>query len=274
MGAFVNIAGQIFNGVEVVEYAGNGYWKCKCTKCGLVSLKRSGQLKKHGCNCGWKNTINEDYFKEIDTREKAYFLGFLWADGYNSVENKTCKIDLQERDIDFLEKLKEATDFSGKINSYIAQKGKSYRSEEAIVYRIHITNMGFIKNLYDKGVTPHRETSSFPEKEVPKEYFLDFVRGYFDGNGCCSICNGKDLMVNICGGTNILHDIGDILFNDFEIRVRYHRRRPENPDNDTLYITGRADMIKFLKLLYQDAPVYLDRKYNKYLEALKKFDNK
>lgn len=28
--------------------------------------------------------FNHNYFKTIDTEEKAYILGFLYADGYNS----------------------------------------------------------------------------------------------------------------------------------------------------------------------------------------------
>lgn len=268
MGVFSDLTGKVFNGVEALEYLGGGQYKCRCLKCGKESIKVTSQIKRNRCHCAWRNTVNDDYFKEIDSREKAYFLGFLWADGYNSVEFHTCKIDLQERDLDILKKLKKAIDFSGRINSYIAKKGESYRPEEAKVLRLHITNIGFIQNLYDKGVRPHREKFHFPFEFVPREFYLDFIRGYFDGNGCCSVYGKRGLMVDICGGTNILHDIGDILAQEYGMSIKYHRRRPQNPDNDTLYISKRDDMITFLKLLYQDAPVYLDRKYEKYLKAL------
>lgn len=55
----------------------------KCKECDSKSKSRS--------NCR-KYTINEKYFEKVDTPEKAYILGLLYADGYNS--EKTGRINL------------------------------------------------------------------------------------------------------------------------------------------------------------------------------------
>ena len=265
MGVFKDLTGQIFNGIKVIQYEGNSFWRCKCLKCG----KESGpQVKKHGCHCSWKNTVNEQYFETIDTKEKAYFLGFLWADGYNSVDHMVCKIDLQARDRDFLVKLKDSIRFSGNICSYVAKKGKSYRPEEAIVYRIAIKNERFIRSLDQKGVKPHREELGFPFEYVSDKFFMDFIRGYFDGNGCCSIGSKQQIMISICGGAKITHDIGNILAEKLHVCISYNRRHPDNISNLTLRVNKKLDKQTFLNALYQDAPVYLDRKYDKYLMAI------
>lgn len=260
-----NLIGQVFHNRQFIRFE-NGKWIVKCLKCGKEASGTARHLKNHGCHCSWKNTVNENYFQIIDCSDKAYFLGFLFADGYVSSKQNICKIDLQECDVDFLEKFKEYTKFSGKINQYIAKKGKSYRPEDTVVKRINIINKKFIRDLEDKGVYPHREKEHFPFKAVPEEYYLDFIRGYFDGNGSI-LLSKKDCKyygVNFCGGTNMLSDIDKIL-SKYNIIFRHTPRRPENKDNDQMFVRYKKDIIPFLDLIYTNASVYLNRKYNKYI---------
>jgi hypothetical protein len=46
-----------------------------------------------------KFNFNEDYFESIDTEDKAYFLGFIVADGSVSDDTNTIKIIQKETDI-------------------------------------------------------------------------------------------------------------------------------------------------------------------------------
>ena len=54
-----------------------------------------------------KYTFNKDYFERIDSKDKAYFLGFLYADGCNSISTTqhhcTIILNLQEKDKDILD---------------------------------------------------------------------------------------------------------------------------------------------------------------------------
>ena len=264
MSAFKDLTGRVFGNVRINKYLGGSKWECTCLNCGRSVVKTTVQAKLGGkcANC-YKNSINEDYFSSIDTADKAYYFGFLWADGYCSIKHQVLKIDLQEDDKELLEKMKNDWGYSGNITSYVAELGKSYRSKESRVFRIAIKPIEFIKKVYNLGIVPHREKSSFPYNKIPEEYYRDFIRGYFDGNGSISVnCS----CIDICGGTNILKDIGDIIrLNGFH--CNYHYRRPENKENITLYVLGkRGEKRKFLDWIYKDARVYLERKYKKYLE--------
>lgn len=264
MPTFKDLTGKTFGNIKVNKYLGGSKWECTCLNCNNIVIKTTVQVKlgKKCAHC-WKNSINEDYFSSIDTSDKAYYFGFLWADGYCSLKHQILKIDVQEEDRELLEKMKADWNYSGNITFYTAELGKSYRSKESKVFRIAIKPIKFIEKVYRLGIVPHREKATFPYNEVPEVYYKDFIRGYFDGNGCISVDCG---CIDICGGTNILQDIGNILtINGF--KCNYHYRRPENKDNIMLYIQGkRSERKAFLDWIYKDARIYLERKYKKYLE--------
>ena len=50
--------------------------------------------------------MDEKYFDNIDTQNKAYTLGFLFADGYNSISKSTVSMALQESDGYILDKIR------------------------------------------------------------------------------------------------------------------------------------------------------------------------
>ena len=270
MGTFVDLTGKIFNNIYVDEYLGESKWKCHCLTCNNYFVKKTVQVKKCGCSFCWKGLADSLYFKNINTSNKAYIFGFLWADGTNDYTHKKIKLDVQDKDLDILEKIKTELKWTGNITHYIAKKGKSYRKEESIVYRIAIVNESISKDLKDKGLVPHRENVNFPATHIEKEYFIDFIRGYFDGNGCLSYNDDfKNITVNICGGTQIIQDIGNILKENYGIDVRYYQRRPSNPNNLTLVISKNCGKIKFLNLIYGDGKnIHLNRKYDKYKKLI------
>lgn len=55
-----------------------------------------------------KYTFNKNYFEKIDSEDKAYFLGLLYADGCNSTSatqnHASIVLNLQEGDKEILEK--------------------------------------------------------------------------------------------------------------------------------------------------------------------------
>lgn len=75
-------------------------------------LKKEGfKINKH------KSTyfINENIFEKIDTEEKAYWLGFIYADGYVSTNTYAFGIELSIKDIDHLIKFKKFLSWDGEI---------------------------------------------------------------------------------------------------------------------------------------------------------------
>ena len=75
---------------------------------GTVGMSVWNVLKRHGVKVNKTNrkyTLDESYFDQIDTEEKAYFLGLLYADGCNYEKKNTISIGLQDKDILILENL-------------------------------------------------------------------------------------------------------------------------------------------------------------------------
>ena len=68
-----------------------------------------------------KYSYDRNYFEKIDTEDKAYFLGFLYADGFNTKQG--FRLQISQKDEDVLLKLKENIKYTGKlyINSGIFQ---------------------------------------------------------------------------------------------------------------------------------------------------------
>lgn len=85
-------------------------------------------------------------FKVIDTEEKAYWLGFLYADGCVGSTESKIELSLAEQDFHHIEKFR---DFIG-INNKI-----SYRSAVK-AYRYSFRSESCKQDLIDKGCIPKK----------------------------------------------------------------------------------------------------------------------
>ena len=121
-------------------------------------------------------SVNTKFFEVINTEEKAYFLGLLFADGHISKNN--CLM-LTMKDLDIIEKFK-----------------KSIESEHPIKYNkdknptINIRSKKICEDL--KKIGFNNKKSYFVDFEkilsfIPKELLNHFVRGMFDGDGSIKI---------------------------------------------------------------------------------------
>ena len=126
--------------------------------------------------------FNIDFFEKIDSQEKAYWLGFLYADGAIGSTNNGIEVSLKSSDYDHLLKLKESLGFKEK-NIY----------KDEIRCRLTFTNKKTKEDLIKLGCFPKKSLSlKFPSKDqVPDEYLYDFIRGYVDGDGSVMINTKK-----------------------------------------------------------------------------------
>lgn len=271
MPSFRDITGKSFptkkGSQTALRYLGDSKWLVRCDQCGNETIKVTSQITSgNGCKKCMAAKVNKGYFRDIDSPEKAYWLGFLWADGYctDAEPEPRMKIDLKESDFEHLEKMKAAFEYTGRITSYVAKKGHSYRPDDALVYRLCVTDRDFVANLINIGLIPHRERALMPNAVTCDENLLKaFVSGYFDGNGCAGLDQkGKTFPLQICGGTNLVRQIGEYLTNS-GYSIKYYQRCPENPDNTSLMMCKRSDQARFMREVYIPSPVHLNRKLAK-----------
>lgn len=230
-----------------------------------------------------KYKYNKDYFNKIDTADKAYWLGFLYADGSinryyknEKLKSMTLELGVSYRDKEHLDKFKMYLETNIPIFEKINKlKGKEYKS-----VRIQLNNTKICYDLCDLGCTPNKTYNiKFPTFEiVPKEFMRDFIRGFFDGDGCIStsIANGKPhIEVTISGMYDMLKSISDFLISEKIIRVNpkiYKDKRSNCTYN--IYFYGVDANKELLDYLYKDSNIYLERKYNQYINFYKNYDEK
>lgn len=202
-----------------------------------------------------KYNLDENYFDVIDTPEKAYILGLLYADGSFSPTNNTVNLSLSTYDVDILEKINNLI----KSNKPI----KNYNHKKILYSRISICGKQITKTLNNYGIT-HRKTYdiTYP-KWLPKELNKHFIRGYFDGDG--SIYHNKsytEIYFSLIGTNSLMFDIQRIIFN--ELNICGHIKQHKNKINSILEIGGNKQTIMLYDWLYDNSSIHLDRKFNLY----------
>ena len=68
-----------------------------------------------------KYKVNENYFENINSHEKAYILGFIYADGYNGEDTLELAQNIEREDV--LVHIKTALETDQEIKYYVPNKG-------------------------------------------------------------------------------------------------------------------------------------------------------
>ena len=149
-------------------------------------------LEKHGIDTSEtgsqgarKHFYNEDYFKKIDTERKAYFLGFILADGcvYLGANKNSYRfqMNLQIQDKYVLEELQKDIGSDYKIQD--KQFGYKKNGDPRFISLLKINSSKLCEDLINLGVIPRKSMKQEVKKNlIPNKLISHFIRGYFDGN--------------------------------------------------------------------------------------------
>lgn len=214
-----------------------------------------------------KYQANFNYFSNIDTQEKAYWLGFIYADGYiSSGKQKNIGVALAMKDVDHLEKLKTNLNANYPIKTY---KSISYGKE--IEYaRLLMTSDIMHQNLKEKGVCLQKSLIlKFPnENIVHKDLINHFARGYFDGDGCLSK-SSTGFTFKLCGTKEFLDKYKTWL--GYPNHVLY-KRNADQKNTFSLEIGGNLQVIDCCSKIYQQSGLHMERKFQRYLKIIQKYN--
>jgi intein/homing endonuclease len=201
-----------------------------------------------------KYSINKNLMDCIDTEEKAYWLGFFYADAYNNEKLGRLVVELQERDKEHL--CKCARFFGQPRTPFIQNKnGGKYTA-----YRLELNSKHLTKSLARQGCHQTKSfTITFPEW-LDKNLITHFIRGYFDGDGCIYI-HQNQLGIQIVSTKEFLIYLQQLLS---KLEINTHISHPERYTNNTYRIDfgGSRRVKRFCDWIYKDATIFLDRKYN------------
>lgn len=212
-----------------------------------------------------KYTYNHDYFENIDSPQKAYWLGFIYADGGVSINQKTnsCElsIKLQASDYGHLRKFNQALDGNVDVSFDTRKCNLNDKMYDSCQIRFYSSKL--VNDLGRYGVIPNKTLAiRFPN--IDKRLYADFIRGFFDGDGCVYENKKKNGQSSIaanftCGSIEFLEDLRSILYENgiCSYIVTWKDKAPK------LIIGGMKNTHHFLYYIYNNKSEYLDRKYKK-----------
>ena len=230
------------------------------------------KAKKMGLKKEDKYFYDKDFFKYIDSEEKAYWLGFVYADGYiiDNSDNKNYEfgICLSIKDIEHLKKFNKS--INGNINIATKEKYTFGKTHTMCSIRLYCKEM--IKDLESHNIFQNKTyLECFPI--VDKNLMPHFLRGYFDGDGCIVIDKKrKRHNFDYCSvNLKFLEYIRTFIYEEYEINsyiIKEKMNDIRTVDCYRLKICGLKNDYNFGQLLYKNANIYLDRKYEKYTNAI------
>lgn len=217
-----------------------------------------------------KQYVNENAFDSIDNEEKAYWLGFIYADGnvsdYETIYKTRHKavyrieVSLKSDDIGHLEKLKKFLGWEGKVK---ISKTNFTRSDRCRLF-FNSKHMWHVLTAY--GCTPKKSlTLVFPDLSIFKDKTVvpHFIRGYVDGDGCISYLakDKKKMALSILGTKSMLTGIQQ------NLPLERSNKLWKSTNNNVYDLTFNLWRGYYVcNVLYKNATIYLDRKFNKYKE--------
>ena len=213
-----------------------------------VVASNGGKLRKiEGCE-------NPDFFDVIDTPEKAYWLGFISADGCivttaRHPEGDHLAVQLSAKDRGHLLKLKAALAANAGVHTR-AVEGSSRRLTSLSVGSRRLTGA-----LLALGITP-RKSATLQPWSGPEHLMPHYWRGMVDGDGSLARKGDGIYTVFLCGSEAVVQ-----AFTEWAGEVCGTKAKPYIHSNIWyIAVSGRHQVPKLVRALYEDAPVSLDRK--------------
>ena len=213
--------------------------------------------------------IYDERFERVDSEERAYWLGFLYADGYNNPVKGYLGIKLARRDrghlvkfCDFL-KIKRNKIKTKAPSTRICMGRKIYGNGSCTVT---ISGKTISRHLEKLGMVQAKSLIlDFPSrKSVPKKFVRHFIRGYFDGDGCLTrsfFNRAVRYRVIFLGTLEFCNGLITELKNIVPLKL-WKRRGKVNVY--PCVVSGNIQVSRLLEWMYSEASVWLDRKYEKY----------
>lgn len=278
---FIDRTGMQFGRLTILYYKGNKLWHCKCdcgNECDINSdnLPINGKRRTTtscGCNKRSRKTRYNGQMSICDNARKAYFLGFLAADGTISFDtiNSTysLKIVVNKTDRNILKEFKEELNSSVEIKDFhekcsLPQGGYIDGEFSSILF----CGKELVEDIISYGITPRKSlTLKVNYERIPREFWRDFWRGLFDGDGTFGeFGKRKILEVGLTTSLNMAEETQKRIWEIFpESHVSYYKRKECSGPTYNLIFTSQEDGYKFLQYIYQSPFPCLKRKYDKFL---------
>lgn len=212
----------------------------------------------------------------LSTPDGAALFGFILADGTIYPDKNVVKITLAPKDRNYLEKIRLVLDYDKSIKAFPSEKGG------AVTLNVNSTDLiEFIVNNVD--YTHKSLDLKYPSVIKGHKYEADFIRGFFDGDGCISKSKrkskwGHEYRFSLISTKEMCLDIQDSLNRlcDAELKNRKLRKETRIKADNIYYLEYcESSLIHIGNTMYKSvidekSNLYLDRKFNRFQELWSK----
>lgn len=207
-----------------------------------------------------RHKYNTAFFKHIDNEEKAYWLGFFYADGYVG-KRTTMELALAKVDENHLEKFRDC------IAPGVLLENKKIMFKNQIFHAVRLTftskeikeQLSKLNCLNNKSLT-----LQFDKNMLSSDLNRHFIRGYFDGDGSV-----YKMGWTLSGNLGFLTALQDYFIEHIKGYTPVNIFKDKRSNVYSLSKGTPRAALKFLHYIYKDATIYLERKYKKYIELAK-----
>lgn len=208
-----------------------------------------------------KYTLNENYFDNIDTPNKAYILGLLYSDGCNYTKTNHIKLELQARDKDILDKINSELNSNRKLK---LNKLSEKNSNHSNTYRLSIINKHMSETLYNLGMIDNKSLKLTFPKWLDDYLIPHFIRGYLDGDGHIEWNNTR--FISIASTKEFCEFLKEYVFKKFGFTSSIYNTTNKESNTKIFHLFKKERIKTFLDWIYSDADLFIQRKYNTYLK--------
>ena len=226
----------------------------------MVKGHECGDIRNWGIYKQEVIIIDNNIYENGWDQTNAYIFGIIMSDGclkYEGRYRNRLAIRIGLNDYDMIETLHNYMCVGNKIYCQGKQYSIKYRNEDSINF------------LMNYGLTERKSlTMRFPN--LPHNILASFIRGYFDGDGSIVLThtqyNTYGQVSFASGSKDFLIGLQNVLFNNFNIKSTLYDDGHKDTSTMTLKITKRKEIDKLFDIMYKDANIYLERKYQKFIE--------
>lgn len=197
------------------------------------------------------------YFDNIDNQDKAYWLGVLFADGYNNEDRGQVKLGQAVKDKQLVYWFKHALRAENPVSIV------TFNNKRTDFYTLGINNQHFSQSLAKHGCIQNKTLNlQFPD--IDESLYSHFIRGYFDGDG--SVWNSGGYHISFTGTKQFLTRVQEILMKECNLnktKLSSYKGRCNDSIVDIRY-GGNRQVKRIKDYLYKDANYLNLRKFNKF----------
>lgn len=185
-------------------------------------------FKRNNLNLVKRYKLNEQYFNTIDTDKKAYWLGYLWTDGFVG-KGKYNNIVLSSIDEKVIDEFNKDISISG-INFKKVHTDRSNSFGNNILYESRFSSFQMADSLRNRNITSNRKEDSFLNiTDIDSEYMKYILFGMIDGDGHIEPRNGNLVGINLYASKNNSESYVDFVKSlNLSYSIKYNKERECN----------------------------------------------